>query len=46
MIATEESRGKGLGRESVLIMMRYGVEKLNVAKYCVKIGEGNTVSII
>ena len=46
MIATETSRGKGLGRESALLMMRYGVEKLSVTKYSVKIGESNTVSII
>lgn len=44
MIATEESRGKGLGKEAVLMMMRYGLDHLNVSKYCAKIGETNTVS--
>lgn len=46
MIAAEESRGKGLGKEAVLLMMRYGIEKLGVSKYCAKIGETNNVSII
>ncbi|XP_006298487.2 N-acetyltransferase 9-like protein [Capsella rubella] len=45
MIAEPRSRGKGLGKESVLIMMAYGVKNLEIHKFTVKIGDSNTASL-
>ncbi|ANM63274.1 Acyl-CoA N-acyltransferases (NAT) superfamily protein [Arabidopsis thaliana] len=45
MIAEPRSRGKGLGKESVLIMMAYGVKNLEIHKFTAKIGESNTASL-
>jgi RimJ/RimL family protein N-acetyltransferase len=45
MIADSESRGKGLGPEAVRLMMAYGVHRLNVSQYIVKIGASNQKSI-
>ncbi|KAK2389072.1 Acyl-CoA N-acyltransferase (NAT) superfamily protein [Trifolium repens] len=45
MIAEQTSRGKGLGKESVLIMMAFAIEKLGIKTFQVKIGESNVESI-
>ncbi|KAG7578771.1 GNAT domain [Arabidopsis thaliana x Arabidopsis arenosa] len=45
MIAEPRSRGKGLGNESVLMMMAYGVKNLEIHKFTAKIGESNTASL-
>ncbi|XP_002885775.2 N-acetyltransferase 9-like protein [Arabidopsis lyrata subsp. lyrata] len=45
MIAEPRSRGKGLGKESVLMMMAYGVKNLEIHKFTAKIGESNTASL-
>ncbi|XP_057429456.1 GCN5-related N-acetyltransferase 9 isoform X2 [Lotus japonicus] len=45
MIAEQKSRGKGLGKESVLMMMAFAVEKLGINTFQVKIGESNVASI-
>ncbi|XP_076457321.1 alpha/beta-tubulin-N-acetyltransferase 9-like [Babylonia areolata] len=45
MIAEESARGKGLGKEAVCSMMRYGVEQLGMKKYVAKIGLQNGPSI-
>ena len=33
MVAEASHRGKGIGKEAVLLMMQYGVEALGVTKY-------------
>ncbi|KAJ4751300.1 N-acetyltransferase 9-like protein [Rhynchospora pubera] len=45
MIAESQSRGKGLGEESVLLMMEFAVEFYSIQTFCVKIGESNTSSL-
>ncbi|XP_072982712.1 GCN5-related N-acetyltransferase 9 [Typha latifolia] len=45
MIAEPKSRGKGLGEESVLMMMVYAVETYGIQTFRVKIGESNTSSL-
>ncbi|XP_061763706.1 N-acetyltransferase 9 [Nerophis ophidion] len=45
MIAEPAYRGKGIGKEVVHMMMQYGVAKLNIHKFQVKIGLNNEVSI-
>ncbi|XP_029313077.1 alpha/beta-tubulin-N-acetyltransferase 9 [Cottoperca gobio] len=45
MIAEPGHRGKGIGKEVTRMMMSYGVTKLGVKKYEVKIGLDNQVSI-
>ncbi|RYR06465.1 hypothetical protein Ahy_B05g073796 [Arachis hypogaea] len=39
------SRGKGLGKESVLIMMAFSIESLGINVFRVKIGESNEASL-
>ncbi|KAI8007974.1 N-acetyltransferase 9-like protein [Camellia lanceoleosa] len=46
MIAEPKSRGKGLGKESVLMMMAFAVENLAIRIFCAKIGESNESSLI
>jgi len=41
MIAEKDWRGKGLGKESVALMLRYGIEQLGLRKFRVKIGRRN-----
>uniref|UniRef100_UPI0037E723A9 alpha/beta-tubulin-N-acetyltransferase 9 n=1 Tax=Semicossyphus pulcher TaxID=241346 RepID=UPI0037E723A9 len=45
MIAEPSYRGRGIGKEVTRMMMSYGVTKLGVKKYQVKIGLDNQVSI-
>ncbi|XP_060883493.1 N-acetyltransferase 9 isoform X2 [Labrus mixtus] len=45
MIAEPSYRGKGIGKEVTRMMMCYGVTKLGLKKYQVKIGLGNEISI-
>ncbi|XP_020104501.1 N-acetyltransferase 9-like protein isoform X2 [Ananas comosus] len=45
MIAEPKSRGKGLGEESVLMMMAFAVENYRIQTFRAKIGESNTASL-
>ncbi|KAK7306630.1 hypothetical protein VNO77_44581 [Canavalia gladiata] len=45
MIAEPKSRRKGLGKESVLMMVAFAFEKLGINKFQVKIGESNGASL-
>ncbi|XP_011861864.1 PREDICTED: N-acetyltransferase 9-like protein isoform X2 [Vollenhovia emeryi] len=44
MIADESYRGKKRGWESIVLMLLYGVETLNINKFCAKIKLDNAVS--
>ncbi|KAL3337648.1 hypothetical protein AABB24_029995 [Solanum stoloniferum] len=45
MIAEPKSRGKGLGKESVLMMMTFAVDNFKIHTFRVKIGELNQTSL-
>ncbi|KAJ4730170.1 N-acetyltransferase 9-like protein [Melia azedarach] len=45
MIAEPQSRGKGLAKESVLMMMAYAVENFGIHIFRSKIGESNGASL-
>ncbi|KAL8145581.1 GCN5-related N-acetyltransferase 9 [Apium graveolens] len=45
MIAEPKSRGKGLGKKSVMMMMVFAVEKFCIQSFRVKIGESNEASL-
>lgn len=45
MIAEPDSRGKGLGKEALLFMLRYGVEDLDVKTFYAKISLKNDTSL-
>eukprot|EP00252_Welwitschia_mirabilis_P003401 TRINITY_DN1347_c0_g1_i2.p1 TRINITY_DN1347_c0_g1~~TRINITY_DN1347_c0_g1_i2.p1 ORF type:complete len:151 (+),score=20.97 TRINITY_DN1347_c0_g1_i2:304-756(+) len=45
MIAEPKSRGKGLGKESVLLMMAFSMEYLNIKTFRAKIGDSNYRSL-
>lgn len=45
MIAESNARGKRFGWESMLIMLKYGVEDIKINKFVVKIGQENLNSI-
>ncbi|OVA20056.1 GNAT domain [Macleaya cordata] len=45
MIAEPKSRGKGLGKEAVLMMIAFAVKNLNIQSFRAKIGESNTASL-
>ncbi|XP_068610462.1 alpha/beta-tubulin-N-acetyltransferase 9 isoform X2 [Brachionichthys hirsutus] len=45
MVAEPGYRGKGIGKEATHMMMRYGVSKLGVKKFQVKIGLDNHASV-
>ncbi|KAK0173210.1 hypothetical protein PV328_006444 [Microctonus aethiopoides] len=45
MIAEKKSRGQRMGWEAMILMLRYGIEKLQVNKYCAKIKMDNVSSI-
>lgn len=44
MIADSSFRGRGRGKESLLLLLHYGVAKLGVKKFVAKIGAENAVS--
>lgn len=44
MIAEEDCRGRGLGKEAVCLMMLYAAETLGIRRFIVKIKEYNTAS--
>ncbi|KAK9091913.1 hypothetical protein Syun_026824 [Stephania yunnanensis] len=45
MIAEPKSRGKGLGKEAVLMMMAFAVKNLGIQSFRVKIGDTNEGSL-
>ncbi|XP_073147999.1 GCN5-related N-acetyltransferase 9 [Henckelia pumila] len=45
MIAESKSRGKGLAKESVLLMMAFAVKKFGILIFRAKIGESNVASL-
>ncbi|KAM7498410.1 hypothetical protein LguiA_022824 [Lonicera macranthoides] len=45
MIAEPKSRGKGLGKKAVLMMMNFAVENFGIHSFRVKIGESNEASL-
>ncbi|KAF8414214.1 hypothetical protein HHK36_002214 [Tetracentron sinense] len=45
MIAEPKSRGKGLGKESVLMMMAFAVENFRIHTFRAKIGDSNIASL-
>ncbi|QCD79204.1 N-acetyltransferase 9-like protein [Vigna unguiculata] len=45
MIAEPKSRRKGLGKESVLMMMTFAIEKLGINTFRTKIGDSNGASL-
>ncbi|XP_021630683.1 N-acetyltransferase 9-like protein [Manihot esculenta] len=45
MIAEPKSRSKGLGKESVLMMMAYAIQNLGIRVFRAKIGESNGASL-
>lgn len=46
MIAEPKSRGKGLGKEAVMIMMAFAVENVGIHTFRAKIGESNQASLL
>ncbi|XP_052178246.1 uncharacterized protein LOC127792008 isoform X1 [Diospyros lotus] len=45
MIAEPKSRGKGLGKEAILMMMRFAIENFSIHVFRAKIGESNEASL-
>ncbi|XP_048138771.1 N-acetyltransferase 9-like protein isoform X2 [Rhodamnia argentea] len=45
MIAEPKSRGKGLGKESVLMMMAFAIKNFGIHTFRAKIGESNRASL-
>merc|ERR1712227_159809 len=45
MIAEVKYRGKGLGKEALLAMLKYGKDKLGIERYTAKIGMQNETSL-
>ncbi|CAK9133344.1 unnamed protein product [Ilex paraguariensis] len=45
MIAEPKRRGKGLGKESILMMMAFAIENFGIHIFRVKIGESNEASL-
>ncbi|XP_062107241.1 GCN5-related N-acetyltransferase 9 [Humulus lupulus] len=45
MIAESKCRGKGIGKESVLIMMAFAIKNLGIHIFRAKIGDSNTPSL-
>jgi len=44
MIAEKSFRGRGRGKEAILLMLHFGLEKLGVGKFVAKIGADNSPS--
>ncbi|XP_014674783.1 PREDICTED: N-acetyltransferase 9-like protein [Priapulus caudatus] len=45
MIAEDECRGRGFGKEALLLMMRYAIVELSTQRFTAKIGEENLHSL-
>ncbi|KAL9994346.1 putative transcription regulator GNAT family [Helianthus debilis subsp. tardiflorus] len=45
MIAEPKSRGKGLGKESVLMMLAFAIENHKINTFRAKIGDSNEASL-
>ncbi|KAL2246172.1 UNVERIFIED_CONTAM: N-acetyltransferase 9-like protein [Sesamum indicum] len=45
MIAEQKSRGKGLAKESILLMMAFAIESFGIHLFRAKIGESNEASL-
>lgn len=45
MIAEPHCRGKGLGKESVLLMMAHAIDQFNIQRFRAKIGDSNIPSL-
>ena len=45
MIAEKSCRGRGIGQEATLLMMRYGTSKLRIRRFFCKINEDNDASL-
>ena len=45
MIAEQEARGKKMGWEAMMLMLRYGVEMLKISRFEVKIKTDNVASV-
>lgn len=45
MIASPEARGKGYGREAMLLMLKYAQEHLSITKFEAKIDMDNAISL-
>ncbi|XP_055689142.1 alpha/beta-tubulin-N-acetyltransferase 9 [Lutzomyia longipalpis] len=45
MIAEETARRKGLGRETLLLMMNYSIQNLKIQRFVALIGEKNDASV-
>lgn len=44
MIAEPEARGKGFGKEAMLLMLKYGQSEIGVQEFVSKIGYDNVIS--
>lgn len=44
MIAESGARGKGFGKEAILLMLKYGLTELNIEEFVSKIGYDNKAS--
>lgn len=44
MIAESGARGKGFGKEAILLMLKYGLTELNIQEFVSKIGYDNKAS--
>ncbi|KAG9131916.1 hypothetical protein Leryth_027380 [Lithospermum erythrorhizon] len=45
MLAEPKSRGKGLAKESIQMMMAFAIKKFDINTFCAKIGEANEASL-
>lgn len=45
MIAEESARGKKFGTNAMILMLLYGIEKLGLKQFVVKISDENTTSL-
>ena len=45
MVAVQQYRNKGIGKEVVQLIIYYGITKLNISRFFVKINDKNTMSL-
>ena len=45
MIAKEDARGSGMGREAVMLMLHFALRRLEVSRFYCKINEKNVASL-